>query len=161
MSLSAFVASLVIMLVGLAGTILPVLPGIVIIYFGYFLYGVLTSWRVYGAGTMVLWGAVTAATLVLDLVAPMLGARRFRSSILGMWGSLAGTLIGLILFGLPGLVAGTFVGAVVGELMARRSTLEALKCGKAALIGLLAGSLLKVVVGLIMVGAFVWRVAMH
>ena len=158
MSVFAFIASLVIMLVGLAGTVLPVLPGIVLIYLGYLVYGLLTSWQRYGAGTMTFWGAVTGATLVLDYCAPMLGARRSSSSILGIWGSFAGAVIGLVLFGLPGLIAGTFSGAVIGELMARRPAGEALRSGRGALVGILAGSLLKVVVGLIMVGAFAWQV---
>lgn len=161
MSTPAFVASLAIMMVGLAGTVLPVLPGILLIYLGYLVYGLLTSWQPYGAGTMIFWGAVTAATLVLDFLGPMLGARRSSSSILGIWGSFVGGIIGLMLSGLPGLIAGTFAGAVVGEIMARRPTGEALRAGRGALIGLLAGSLLKVVVGVIMVGAFILHVALR
>jgi len=80
----AFIASLIIMLVGLAGTVLPMLPGILLIYVGYLVYGLLTSWQHYGAGTMIFWGAVTGATLILDYCAPLLGARRSSSSILGM-----------------------------------------------------------------------------
>jgi uncharacterized protein len=157
----AFAISLVIMLAGLAGTVLPVLPGIVLIYAGYLLYGLLTSWQQYGAGTMIFWGAVTGATLALDVWAPALGARRSSSSILGIWGSFAGAVIGLALFGLPGILVGTFAGAVVGELMAYRSIMEAIRSGKGALLGYLAGSLLKVVIGLVMVGTFIWQVAMR
>lgn len=157
----AFAASLVLMLAGLAGTVLPVLPGIVLIYSGYLLYGLLTSWQHYGAGTMIFWGTVTGATLLLDVWAPALGARRSSSSILGIWGSFAGAVIGLVLFGLPGVLVGTFTGAVVGELLAHRPMTEAIRSGKGALLGYLAGSLLKVVIGLIMVGAFIWQVVIR
>ncbi len=158
MNPAAFAAALAIMLVGLAGTVLPLVPGIPLIYCGYLVYGLATSWQFYGAGTMIFWGVITCLTLVADFLGPMLGARRSSSSILGMWGSLAGSLIGLFVFGLPGLIIGTFAGAFTGELMARRPTGEALRAAKGALIGLLAGNLLKAMVGLIMVGAFVWQI---
>lgn len=161
MNLPGFVLALLIMLAGLAGTVLPALPGIPLIYLGYLVYGLFSGWQDYGTGTMVLWGVVTAASLALDYYAPMLGARRSSSSILGMWGSFAGAIIGLILFSLPGLLIGTFAGAVIGELMARRSIEEALRAGKGAIVGFLVGSLLKVVVGLIMIGVFIWQVAMR
>ncbi len=153
-----FAISLIIMLAGLAGTVLPVLPGTVLIYLGYFLYGLLTSWADYGAGTMILWGVVTAGVLFLEHYGAFLGARRSGSSILGIWGSFVGAILGMILFSLAGLIVGTFAGAVVGELIAGRPAGQALKSGKGALIGFLAGSLLKVVVGLIMVGTFIWQV---
>jgi uncharacterized protein len=146
------------MMIGLAGTVLPVLPGIALIYCAYLFYGLFTSWQYYGVWTMILWGVVTAATFALDYFAPMLGARRSNSSILGIWGSFAGSVIGLVLFGLPGLIVGTFAGALIGELMARRPATQALRSGWGALVGFLAGSLIKVVIGLIMVGVFIWQV---
>jgi uncharacterized protein YqgC (DUF456 family) len=157
-NIAAFVVALVLIVLGLAGTILPMLPGIPLIYCAYLVYGLLTSWHSYGAWTMLIWGVVTAATLVLDYYAPMLGARRSNSSILGMWGSFVGSVIGLILFGLPGLIVGTFAGAFVGELMARRPPSQALRAGGGALIGFLGGSLVKLVIGLIMAGTFLWQV---
>lgn len=158
MNTLAFIVSLAIMAVGLAGTVLPVIPGIALIYCGYLIYGLASSWQCFGAWTMLFWGAVTAATFALDYFAPMFGARRSNSSILGIWGSFAGSVIGLVLFGLPGLLVGTFAGALVGELMARKPAAQALRSGWGALLGFLAGSLIKVMIGLIMVGAFVWQV---
>ena len=87
MNPAAFAAALAIMLVGLAGTVLPIVPGIPLIYCGYLIYGLATSWQFYGAGTMIFWGVITCLTLVADLLGPMLGARRSSSSILGIWGS--------------------------------------------------------------------------
>ena len=153
-----FVIALIIMLVGLAGTVLPVLPGIVLIYLGYLLYGLVTSWHDYGAGTMILWGLVTVGTLFAEHYGALAGAKRSGSSILGIWGSFAGAIIGMMLFSLAGLIIGTFTGAIAGELIAGRPPGQALKSGAGALIGFLAGSLFKVVVGLIMVGTFIWQV---
>jgi uncharacterized protein YqgC (DUF456 family) len=153
-----FAIALLIMLIGLAGTVLPVLPGIALIYLGYVLYGFLTSWHYYGATTMILWGAVTAVTFFLEHYAALLGAKRSGSSILGIWGSFIGAILGMIFFSFAGLIIGTFAGAIAGELIAGRPAGQALRSGKAAVLGFVAGSLFKAVVGLIMVGAFIWQV---
>jgi uncharacterized protein len=159
MNLLYLVIALVIMFLGLAGTVLPMLPGIVLIYAAYAAYGLLTSWKAFGAGTMILWGIVTCLSLFADHYGAMYGARRSGSSILGIWGSFVGAILGFILFNLIGLIVGTFAGAALGELVAGRPAGQAMKSGKAALLGFLAGSLAKVIVGLIMVGAFIWQVA--
>ena len=153
-----FAITLVIMLVGLVGTVLPVLPGIPIIYLGYIVYGLLTSWSEYGLGTMILWGIVTLVTVFVEYYGSLVGARRSGSSILGIWGSFIGAILGMLIFNLPGLIIGTFLGAISGELMAGRPAAEALRSGRGALIGFLAGSLFKVVVGLVMIGTFIWQV---
>jgi uncharacterized protein len=146
------------MIIGLIGTVLPVLPGVVLIYATYAAYGLISSWQAFGTHTMVLWGVVTALSLFIDYYGAVHGAHRSKASILGIWGSFAGAVIGLILFHVIGLIIGTFAGAVIGELLAGRPASQALKTGKAALIGFLAGSLVKVVIGLLMVGTFIWQV---
>lgn len=128
------------------------------IYLGYFLYGIFTSWQDFGAATMIFWGAVTALTLVAEYFAGAFGAKRWGSSIFGIWGSFIGAIIGMLLFNLPGLIVGTFAGAIIGEIIAGRSLGEAVKSGKGAIIGFLAGSLFKVVIGLLMIGTFIWQV---
>jgi uncharacterized protein YqgC (DUF456 family) len=156
MKVALTAACLLIMVAGLAGTVLPALPGVPLIYLGYLLYGLFTSWHAYGLGTMLFWGAIVALTLLVDYYASVLGARRFGSSIFGVWGSFVGAIVGLLVFGLAGLIIGTFAGAVLGELVAGRSMRDALKAGKGSLIGFLAGSLCKAMVGLIMIGTFLW-----
>jgi uncharacterized protein len=146
------------MLIGLVGTVLPVLPGIVLIYVTYTVYGYFSAWQLFGLQTIILWGVVTILSLFIDYYGAIIGAQRSKSSLLGMWGSFAGAVIGLILFHLIGLVLGTFAGAVIGELMAGRPAGQALKSGKATLIGFLAGTLVKVIIALLMVGTFIWQV---
>jgi uncharacterized protein len=88
----------------------------------------------------------------------LFGARRSGSSILGIWGAFAGAIIGMIFSSLAGLIIGTFTGAIAGELMTGRPPAQALKSGTGTVIGFLAGSLFKIVVGLIMIGTFIWQV---
>ncbi len=116
------------------------------------------TWQDFGAATMIFWGAVTALTLVAEYFAGAFGAKRWGSSIFGIWGSFIGAIIGMLLFNLPGLIVGTFAGAIIGEIIAGRSLGEAVKSGKGAIIGFLAGSLFKVVIGLLMIGTFIWQV---
>ena len=107
---------------------------------------------------MVLWGIVTLVTVFIEYYGSLVGAKRSGSSIFGIWGSFIGAILGMVLFSLVGLVIGTFLGATIGELIAGRPAGEALRSGKGAVIGFLAGSLFKVVVDLVMVGTFLWQV---
>lgn len=158
MRTSLIVVTLIIMFLGLAGTILPMLPGLVLIYAAFLFYGVATGWIDYGVGAMLLWGFVVLGSFVVDHVAGSIGARKYGASRYGFWGSFLGAFAGLLIFNLPGLVIGAFLGAFCGELLAGKSGYEALRSGKGALIGLLAGTLFKVAVGLVMIGTFLYLV---
>jgi uncharacterized protein YqgC (DUF456 family) len=152
------IITVLIMLVGLVGTFIPFLPGIPLIYGCYIFYGLGTGWKAYGAGAIIAWTIVTAATMLLDFYAGSLGAKRYGASKAGMWGSILGGIIGTVAVGFPGLIIGPFVGAVAGELMAGRSHPEALRSGWGTIIGFLGGSLLKIAVGVVMIGTFLWWV---
>ncbi len=158
MKILPLLVALALMLLGLVGAIIPAMPGVPLIYAGYLLYGVLSGWQSYGLGTMVFWAAVTILSLVLDYLAGIAGTKKYGASIFGIWGSVVGAVAGVLLANLPGLVIGTFVGAFAGELWAGKSSKEALRAGKGALIGWLGGTIAKVVIGVVMVGAFLWQV---
>ena len=153
------VLTLIIMVIGLVGVILPVLPSVPIIYAGFFIYGLATDWSHYGAATMIWCGILTVVVLAADYAAGALGARRFGGSRAGMIGSILGAIVGLIVFNLIGLIIGTFVGAIAFELLSGRNWEEALRSGWGALVGFLAGSLFKLMAGLMMIGIFIWMVA--
>jgi uncharacterized protein len=150
--------ALIIMLIGLVGTVLPFLPGIILVYAGYLIYGFATGWKAYGAVTMVGWGIITGLVLLLDFYAGTLGAKRYGASRYGVWGSLIGGLAGGVTAGLPGLILGPFIGAIAGELWAGGSGREALRSARGSLVGFVAGSLVKVAVGIVMIGTFLWLV---
>ncbi len=86
MHVTFMIITLVIMCLGLLGTVLPVLPGIILIYGGFLFYGIATGWADYGWGVMLFWGLVTLAAFILDHVASALGARKFGASRYGFWG---------------------------------------------------------------------------
>jgi uncharacterized protein len=148
-----WVLSAVLIVVGLAGTVLPALPGTLFILAGI----VLGAWI--DGFTRVGWGSVTAVGMLavlawaLDYVAGLLGARKAGASRQALIGAAIGTLVGLFM-GLIGVLFMPLVGAAVGEYLARRNQEQALKVGVATWLGIMAGLIAKVVIGFIMIGIF-------
>jgi uncharacterized protein YqgC (DUF456 family) len=143
----------VIVLIGLAGTVLPVLPGIAFVFGGLVLAAWADGFVRVGGVTLAILGLLTAAAIAIDFAASAFGARKFGASPRAVIGAGLGALVG-IFFGLPGLLLGPFVGAVVGELSANRELRQAGKAGLGTWIGLLLGSVAKVALAFLMVGVF-------
>jgi uncharacterized protein YqgC (DUF456 family) len=142
------------MAIGLAGAVIPVLPGLPVVYLGYAVYGFGTGWSDYGWGVMTLMGVATVMVLLLDYLAGAAGAHRFGASRMGMWCSVLGAIVGLIFFNLPGLILGPFVGAVFGELAVGRSLDDAFRSGWGAFLGFVAGGIFKFFMALLMIAVF-------
>ena len=140
-------------LVGIAGTVLPGLPGAILVLAGLALAAWIDGFARVGLGTLAVLAALTAATYALDLVATAVGARRFGTSCWGVLGAVAGAMVGLF-FGLPGLVLGPFLGAFAAELVARRDVRQAGRAGVGAWLGLLLGTAARLALVLAMVGLF-------
>lgn len=141
--------------VGLAGTVIPALPGVPLIFAGLWLAAWIDGYARVGAVTLTVLGVLTVLAVVIDFVASALGARRVGASPRAITGAVLGSLVGMF-FGLPGIVLGPFVGAVVGELAARRSFNQATNVGIATWLGLLFGTLAKLALSLTMLGIFVF-----
>ncbi len=153
-----YVLSGALILIGLLGTFLPVLPGMPLIFGGMLLAAWVGDFQVIGGWTLVVLGLMSLLALSIDLVASALGAKRVGASGKAVLGAALGTLFGLF-FGIPGLLVGPFIGAVVGELIHRRvynqhSIGEAAKVGAATWIGLAVGTALKLAVAFTMLGIF-------
>jgi len=139
--------------VGIAGTVLPMLPGVPMIFIGLWLGAWIDGYQRVGVFTLVLLGVLVALSLVIDFAASALGAKRVGASPRAISGALIGSVVGLF-FGLPGLLLGPFVGAVLGELSMQRSVGQATKVGIATWLGLLFGTLAKLALACTMVGVF-------
>jgi len=134
---------------GVMAAALPSLPGIPLVFGGLWLLAGVDHYRHLGFGWLLAIGVVGAVGLGLDLIAGALGAKRAGASRRAVIGALAGSLVGL-LFGLPGLLLGPFVGAVLGELTAGNSVLRSTEAGVGAWVGILFGTLAKLVACLMM-----------
>lgn len=139
------------LLIGFLGSILPALPGVPLAYIALWLLHatdkVQFSWQ-----TLFIWGVVTIAVVVLDYVVPAWGTKHFGGSKWGTWGSIVGIVVGMFL-GPWGIVLGPFVGAFVGELIAGKGSQEALRAGWGSFVGLMTGTVLK----LICCGLMTWQ----
>jgi len=145
----------VLLIAGLAGIVVPILPGVPLAWLGFFVYAIGTGFDRISITTTVVFSILMVLTLVLDLVAPMLGASKYKASKLGILGSFVGLMAGVIAFGFWGIILGPFIGALLGELVARKQPEQAFKSALGTLLGFLAGSLIKIVVVLTMAGFFI------
>jgi hypothetical protein len=146
------VAALLVVL-GLAGTLVPALPGVPLVFAGLALAAWAEGFEHVGFETLALLAFLTLVAWAVDFAAGTLGAKRFGASRLSLLGAALGALVGIFL-GLPGLVLGPFAGAVLGELFERRDLLQAGRAGVGALIGFALGSAAKLAICLSMLLVF-------
>lgn len=149
-----WVLSVLLILVGLAGTVLPALPGTVLVLAGIVLGAWIDDFTRVSQGTLAVVAALAVLAWGLDYVAGLLGARRAGASPQALVGAALGTVAGLFM-GLVGVLFMPFVGAVAGEYIARRDERGAVTVGVGTWLGIMAGLLAKVVLSLVMVGVFV------
>lgn len=140
-------------LIGLLGTFLPVLPGIPLMFLGMLLAAWAGDFALIGTPTLVLLGLLTLLAIGVDLLATLIGARRFGATRTAMFGAGVGGVVGLF-FGLPGLIAGPYLGAMGGEMARGRDWKQAAKVGAGTWIGLLVGAVFKIGLALAMLGVF-------
>lgn len=146
--------SIALILVGLAGTVLPALPGTALVLGGIVLGAWIDDFTRVGTGTLVFIGVLAVLAWALDFVAGLLGAKKVGASRQALVGAALGTVAGLLM-GLVGVLFMPLVGAALGEYLARRDERNALRVGLATWLGLLVGMLAKVVIAFMMVGVFV------
>jgi uncharacterized protein YqgC (DUF456 family) len=147
------IVAVVLIAVGLAGAVVPMLPGIPLIFGGLWIAAAADHYRHVGGGWLIAIACVAAFGLALDFGAAALGAKRIGASAQAVSGALIGTVVG-IFFGIPGLVFGPFVGALIGELSVGRSLERSAHVGFATWIGLIFGTVAKVATSIMMVVLF-------
>lgn len=141
MELVLIIISFILVIVGLLGCILPVLPGPPLAYVGLLLVHV-TDKVDFSPAQLVCWLLLVVVLQVLDYLTPMLGSKYTGGTEYGNRGSIAGTVLGL--FFMPwGIIVGPFVGAVLGELLGGRDLPKAMKAGLGTFFGFVFGVLLK------------------
>jgi uncharacterized protein len=153
MTILLYVLGFALVIIGLVGIVLPALPGHILILVGL----VVAAWGEHftrvGVWTLVVIGVIAAASYLVDFAAAALGAKHLGASSRAMVGAGLGTVAGLFL-GLPGIILGPFVGAVIGELTVDRDLRRAGKAGVAAWIGFAIGTAVKVALAFLMIGIF-------
>lgn len=138
---------------GVAGTFLPVLPGSPLVLAGLILAAWVDDFTRVGWFTLSVLGLLTLLSLAVDVAATALGAKRVGASKRAVVGAALGTIVGLF-FGLPGLLAGPFLGAMLGEYWARKDWRQAQQVGLGTWLGIVVGTAAKLALVFAMVGLF-------
>lgn len=157
MQVVAFVGALLVMLVGLVGVFLPSLPGIPLIWLAMLGYGFVEGFRAISLTFLAVTFLLVVLAQVAEHYARAWGAKRFGAGKAGTWGAVIGSIAGL--FFMPiGLLAGPFLGALIGELLAGRKADEAVRAGWGGLVGVLGSVVANLALALMLVIAFLFRV---
>jgi len=146
--------AVIFVMAGLAGMILPVLPGPSFIFIGLVLAAWADNFVHVGWITISILAVLTIFASAIDFIAGAFGARRFGASRRAMAGAGIGAIVG-IFFGIPGIIIGPFMGALAGELTVKKDLQQAGLAGIGAWLGLLMGMAAKVAIGFIMIGIFI------
>jgi uncharacterized protein YqgC (DUF456 family) len=141
-------------LTGLLGTVLPGLPGVPLIFAALLFAAWMDGFQHVSTITVIGLALLTLVAVAVDLVASALGAERVGASPRAVAGAAVGTVVG-VFFGLPGLLLGPFVGAVIGEYLTRSDWRRAARAGIGTWVGLLLGTVAKLALAFTMVGVFV------
>ena len=152
-ALILWVLGAILTVTGLAGLLLPMIPGAPLLFLGLLFGAWAEDFQYVGLWTLLILAGLAALTYVVEFVASILGVNRFGGSRRAMAGAAVGGIVGLF-FGLPGILLGPFVGAVLGELSLQRSLDQASRAGFGTVVGLAIGVAGKLAIGIAMVGVF-------
>ena len=154
MDVLLWIVGALLVVVGLLGVVVPAVPGTVLVFAGLLIAAWADDFQRVGVPTLAVIGVIGALSYGVDVVAAALGAQHLGASRRAMAGAALGTLFGLFL-GLPGVIIGPFLGAVLGELTVVNDLKKASKAGLAAWVGFAIGIAVKVSLAFVMIGIFV------
>jgi len=149
-----WVVAVALIVVGVAGVVLPALPGIVLVYGGIVLGAWIGHFEHVRSGTLIALGVLALIGIAIDYAATTIAAQKAGASKLGLIGAAVGTVVGLFM-GIIGVFFLPLVGAAIGEFIARRDALRAGRVGVATWVGLLVGIVVKLAIVFVMIGVFV------
>ena len=143
MNAALIVIGLILAIAGMVGCILPIIPGPILSFAALLLLSWVKNWQIFSQTFLIVMAMLTALLIILDYVAPALGAKKYGASRYGLWGSAIGMITGIFFIPPWGMIVGAFVGAMVGELASGKSGRKALRAGWGILIGNILGIGLK------------------
>ncbi|HEU4343018.1 MAG TPA: DUF456 domain-containing protein [Candidatus Binatia bacterium] len=146
--------AVLLVIAGLAGIILPGIPGPPLLFAGFLLAAWAEDFAYVGLWTLLILGALALLTYGVDFWATLFGAKKFGASKHAIIGAFIGAVVGIFL-GIPAVFFGPFIGAVIGELVAQRPLRQAARAGLGATIGLVLGAAIKVALAFSMIGIFI------
>lgn len=152
--IALWIISALLVIVGLAGIVLPAIPGTILVFLGLLLAAGIDHFNRVGWPTLVFLGFLTVLSFIIDYVASAYGAKRAGASRQAIIGSVIGLTLGLFV-GIPGIIFGPFIGAVIGEFMANQDILRAGRAGFGTWLGLVIAMAGKIAIAFTMIGTFI------
>lgn len=145
LTISIFLLSigLIIALIGIAGSILPVIPGPPLSFFSLLIISFEKDWQPFSSKFLIIMGIIALVLVVIDYIVPAVGAKKYGASRMGLIGSIIGMIMGFFIFPPFGIFIGAFLGAIIGELISGKGGEAAIKIGIGTFVGTLAGIALK------------------
>lgn len=151
MSIPGLIIAVILFVLGFLGTILPALPGPILIWTGMLGYGYFVNFENLSFSFYLSQALAVGLIYVVDYLSVVLGAKKYGGSRYAGWGAAAGTLVGLITLGPLGVIVGPFAGAVLVELLMGRTAQKAVKVGIGTIIGFLGGTFVKLLMEIVMI----------
>ena len=152
-AIALWVLAALLVLLGIAGTVLPALPGSGLVLGGLVLAAWIDGFEHVGKGSIAVLAVLAALSYGVDLLASAFGVQKLGASKWAIVGAALGAVVGLF-FGIPGILLGPFVGAVAAEYTVRRDLEAAGRAGVGAWLGLVLGAAAKLALVFSMIGFF-------
>lgn len=153
-----FIGALLIMLIGLLGVIVPIIPGLPLVWFATLCYALLTDFQDISREFLFSSAILVLVITILQYVFTVYGAKRLGASRWGTFGAFVGMVVGLFLGSVVGIIIGPLVGAVAFELLVGKTFSQALKAGLGTFIGFLFGTISQLIASVVLIGLFIYRV---
>ncbi|MHA7965706.1 DUF456 domain-containing protein [Paenibacillus sp. CAU 1782] len=159
MDILGWVLVILLFVVGMAGTIYPILPGALAIYAAFFVYGFFFSFKEFGFWFWTIQSLIVIILFIADYAVSAWGVKRFGGTKASVIGSTIGLIAGPFVIPAFGLIIGPFGGAVIGELIAGKDFAQSIRAGWGALVGLFTSVVVKIILQTVMIIAFIlWLV---
>jgi hypothetical protein len=140
----AAIVGAIVMILGLLGSVLPVLPGPPLSFAGLFLMALVQDFsHPLTPALVIVMAVITVVVTALDYFVPWMGAKRYGASRGGVWGSIVGMIVGIFFFPPFGMFIGALIGAILGEFVAGKKTGDAMRAGWGVYVGTMAGIVIK------------------
>lgn len=157
MEITALILAIILFIVGLIGTVLPFLPGGILIFGGMLVYGFLAGFAALDWYFFMIQAIALLILFLVDYLASAAGTKRFGGSKQAAWGAVIGTILGIFFVPL-GIIIGPFLGAFAAEIFRGADVNKALRVGFGTIVGFLGGTVIKIGIEILMIAYFFLRI---
>jgi uncharacterized protein YqgC (DUF456 family) len=155
---ASVILAITVMFLGLAGIFIPIIPSTPLIWFGIFLYGVVTGFEKVTTDFLLTISALALATVFLDWMSTIWSMKKFHASTWSVFGAVIGGLIGTLMGPIATWVVGPILGGIIAGMMVGNDNVFAVRRGRVTVVAFLGGTVVKLTLGLLMIGLFFLRI---